>query len=90
MTAAFPARRMTRLVVRLRSGDELDSGVVEAPGEPGDPGWEAVIEHKVRRYLRPNDGPLLRHVDPPAAPLGRRRRRLIAQLAYGLESDNGG
>ena len=85
MTAAFPARRMTRVVVRLRSGDQLDSGVVEAPGEPDDPGWEAVIEHKVRRYLRANDGPLLRQVDPPAAAAGRRRRGLIAQLAYGLE-----
>ena len=90
MTAAFPARRMTRVVVRLRSGDQLDSGVVEAPGEPDDPGWEAVVEHKVRRYLRANDGPLLRQVDPPAAPLAGDADGLIAQLAYGLESDNGG
>ena len=86
MTAAFPARRVTRLVVRLRSGEELDSGVVEAPGEPGDPGWYAVIEHKARRYLDPDAAhPAVRTIDPPAATLsGRDAQQLTALLAYGL------
>jgi 2-methylcitrate dehydratase PrpD len=88
MTAAFPARRVTRLVVRLRSGEELDSGVVEAPGEPGDPGWYAVIEHKTRRYLDPDAAhPAVRTIDPPAASLsGRDAQQLTALLAYGLGS----
>jgi 2-methylcitrate dehydratase PrpD len=88
MTAAFPARRVTRLVVRLRSGEELDSGVVEAPGEPGDPGWHAVIEHKARRYLDAESAhPAVRTIDPPAASLsGRDAQQLTALLAYGLGS----
>jgi 2-methylcitrate dehydratase PrpD len=88
MTAAFPARRVTRLVVRLRSGEELDSGVVEAPGEPGDPGWHAVIEHKARRYLDAEAAhPAVRTIDPPAASLsGRDAQQLTALLAYGLGS----
>jgi 2-methylcitrate dehydratase PrpD len=88
MTAAFPARRVTRLVVRLRSGEELDSGVVEAPGEPGDPGWHAVIEHKTRRYLDAEAAhPAVRTIDPPAASLsGRDAQQLTALLAYGLGS----
>jgi 2-methylcitrate dehydratase PrpD len=91
LTAAFPARRRTRVVVRLQSGDELDSGVVEAPGEPDDPVWEAVVERKARSYLRAPDGPVLRRVDPPATALmGRGADGLIALLAYGLDIDNGG
>jgi 2-methylcitrate dehydratase PrpD len=88
MTAAFPARRETRVVVRLRSGAELDSGLVEAPGEPGDAGWYAVIERKVRRYLDPAVAhPALRMFDPPATPLaGRDAHQLTALLAYGLGS----
>jgi 2-methylcitrate dehydratase PrpD len=86
MTAAFPARRVTRVVVRLRSGEELDSGVVEAPGEPGDPGWYAVIETKARRYLDPDAArPAVRVTDPPAATLaGRDAQQLTALLTYGL------
>jgi hypothetical protein len=74
--------------VRLRSGEELDSGVVEAPGEPGDPGWHAVIEHKARRYLDAEAAhPAVRTIDPPAASLaGRDAQQLTALLAYGLGS----
>jgi 2-methylcitrate dehydratase PrpD len=91
MTAAFPARRRTRVVVRLRSGDELDSGVVEAPGEPDDPAWEAVVERKARRYLSTRDGAVLRRVEPPAASLADRDADgLIALLAYSLNSEDGG
>lgn len=91
MTAAFPARRRTRVVVRLRSGDELDSGIVEAPGEPDDPGWETVVERKARRYLSAPAGAVLRRVDPPAASLaGRDADGLVALLAYGLDTDDGG
>ena len=89
MTAAFPARRFARVVVRLRSGETLDSGQVEAPGEPGDPGWFAVIERKVRRHLAPAAAtPAMRRSDPPAAPLaGRNAQELTALLAYGLGDD---
>jgi 2-methylcitrate dehydratase PrpD len=91
LTAAFPARRRTRVVVRLRSGDELDSGVVEAPGEPDDPVWEAVVERKARSYLGAPDGTVLRRVDPPATALtGRGADGLIGLLAYGLDLDDGG
>jgi 2-methylcitrate dehydratase PrpD len=91
MTAAFPARRRTRVLVRLRSGDELDSGVVEAPGEPDDPAWEAVVERKARYYLGARDGAVLRRVDPPAASLADRDADgLIALLAYSLDIGNGG
>jgi len=91
MTAAFPARRRTRVVVRLRSGDELDSGVVEAPGEPDDPAWEAVVERKARRYLSARDGAVLRRVDPPATSLADRGADgLIALIAYSLDIEEGG
>jgi 2-methylcitrate dehydratase PrpD len=88
LTAAFPDRRLTRVVVRMRSGEQLDSGVVEAPGEPDDPGWEAVVEAKARRYLRPSPGPLPRRIDPPPASLeGRGADGLIELLAYGLAEE---
>ena len=90
MTTAFPARRMTRVVVKLRSGEQLDSGVVEAPGEPDDPGWEAVVQHKARRYLAPADEVLAVAADPPASALASGdAERLVGQLAYGIHRDGG-
>jgi len=78
------------VVVRLRSGEQLDSGVMEAPGEPDDPGWEAVVQHKVRRYLAPADEVLAVAADPPAAALASGDAgRLVGQVAYGIHRDGG-
>ena len=44
-------RRLSRLVVRTSDGDGFDSGVVEAPGEPGSDGWEDVVSVKAARHL---------------------------------------
>lgn len=63
--SAYPARRLTEVVVELEDGSELSSGVTEAPGEPEDPGWLDVIEEKAARYA-PSPGPfrwLLTHED---------------------------
>lgn len=45
-TAAFPARRLTAVEIELRDGRRLEAGPVEAPGEPDDPGWEAIVADK--------------------------------------------
>lgn len=47
---AYPGRRVTELIVSLNDGTELRSGPMEAPGEPGDPHWDDVVESKVQRY----------------------------------------
>jgi 2-methylcitrate dehydratase PrpD len=55
MTAAFPARRVASVEVDLRGGRSLRSGPMEAPGEPEDPGWEAVVESKANRFLESSE-----------------------------------
>lgn len=51
MEAAFPDRRLSAVELLLRDGRLLESGILEAPGEPDDPGWEAVVAAKVAREL---------------------------------------
>jgi 2-methylcitrate dehydratase PrpD len=51
LTAAFPARRQSEVVVEWAEGTSLRSGRVEAGGEPDDPGWTALIEAKAERFL---------------------------------------
>ncbi|TIC81921.1 MmgE/PrpD family protein [Nocardioides sp. GY 10127] len=46
LTAQFPARRRTRVEVRLRDGRTLAAGPVTSPGDPGDPGWAGVAQRK--------------------------------------------
>ena len=83
-TAAFPARRLTEVSVRLADGRELSSGTVEAAGEPGDDRWEQVVRDKVTRVLGPCPDKL--NVDPPGDILGRTGLdRLIAILGYSLK-----
>ena len=86
MTVRFPATRVSRVEVTLRDGSVLDSGVIEAPGEPGQAGWHDVIEGKARRYLRwDRQSPAVTVVDPPPLPLaGRGHEQLVSLLAYGL------
>lgn len=86
MTRQFPARRVSRVTVALRDGSVLDSGVVEAPGEPGEPGWHQVIEGKARRYLGwSRSSPAVTMIDPPPLPLADRGHdQLVSLLAYGL------
>lgn len=82
--AAFPAQRLTRVVVES-GGARRDSGLVETRGEPRDPSWRVVIEEKVRRFLDPGlpDG-LIPSADPPDAHLaGRSLAELLALLTYG-------
>jgi 2-methylcitrate dehydratase PrpD len=54
LTAAFPARRLSEVVVEWADGSSLRSGRVEAGGEPDSAGWAAVIEAKAARFL-PSD-----------------------------------
>jgi 2-methylcitrate dehydratase PrpD len=53
MTAAFPERRLTAVEVRLRGGEPLAAGPLEALGEPGDPAWETVVRNKVTALVDP-------------------------------------
>ena len=48
--AAFPGRRLSELTVGLRDGTSASSGLVEAPGEPDDPGWADVVAAKAARH----------------------------------------
>ena len=83
--AEFPARRLTRVIVRTTDGSVFDSGVVEAPGEPGSDSWEGVVTAKADHHL--GAGPA--SISAPRPPLGnlagRSLDRLIAVLTYGLD-----
>ena len=48
--AAFPARRLSGLTLELRDGTSVSSDLVEAPGEPDDPGWADVVAAKAARH----------------------------------------
>lgn len=85
LDAEFPERRLSRLVVRTSDGDELDSGVVEAPGEPGSDGWEDVVSVKAARHLGIPNATISRPQPPPGALSGRTRDQLIDVLTYGLD-----
>ena len=91
LTARFPARRMTELVVRLDDGTELRTGAIEAGGEPGADDWEDVVGGKVRAFLDPDAVlPVPEHVDAPAGVVaGRSRDALVELLAFGLPHRNG-
>jgi 2-methylcitrate dehydratase PrpD len=82
--AAFPAQRLTRVVVEAGRA-RRDSGLVETRGEPGDPSWPVVIEEKIRRFLDPGlPTGLVPSADPPNARLaGRSADELLALLTYG-------
>ena len=86
LDAAFPARRLTRLVVRTATVDVLDSGVVEAPGEAGSDGWEDVVAGKAAPQLGARPGSIS---SPPShrcgTLAGRTREQLIAVLTYGVD-----
>jgi 2-methylcitrate dehydratase PrpD len=74
-SAAFPARRLTRVEIELPDGHVLRSGDVEADGEPASGGWEDIVRGKAERLL-----------GPPASlctggGAGRSRDELIALLA---------
>jgi 2-methylcitrate dehydratase PrpD len=82
MTEAFPDRRYAEVTVELADGAVLRSGIVEARGEPGDPGWETVVAEKVRRHLIATFE-TLELVDPPSAACrGRSLDELMTLLAY--------
>jgi len=53
MEAAFPARRLSAVDLRLGDGRRLESEVMEPPGEADDPAWEDVVAGKVARLLGP-------------------------------------
>jgi len=44
---AFPARRLAVVTVTTRDGSTFTSPATEAPGEPEDPEWAAIIEAKL-------------------------------------------
>jgi 2-methylcitrate dehydratase PrpD len=54
LTAAFPARRLTAVTVRLRDGSSLGAGPLEACGEPGAEDWEDVVAEKVAALIDPS------------------------------------
>ncbi|MCA1698770.1 MAG: hypothetical protein LC790_07695, partial [Actinobacteria bacterium] len=47
---AFPAKRLSEVVVELDDGRRLRSGALQAPGEPDDPGWFELVATKVARH----------------------------------------
>jgi 2-methylcitrate dehydratase PrpD len=53
LTAAFPARRLTAVEVRLRDGTVHTTDPTEARGEPDDPGWEALVLDKLEALVDP-------------------------------------
>jgi len=55
LTAAFPARRFAAIEVVRRDGSVAATEPVEALGEPGDPGWDAVVREKVAALVGPGD-----------------------------------
>jgi 2-methylcitrate dehydratase PrpD len=69
--SAFPDRRLSEVVVFFDSGAEVRSGPMEAPGEPGDPRWRAIIDAKVKRYAPWLDDEGAASQDVPAAALWR-------------------
>ena len=79
------ADHLTRLVVRATDGSAFDSGVVEAPGEPGSDGWEGVVAAKAEHHL--GTGPV--SISAPRPPVGnlagRTLEQLIAVLTYGVD-----
>ena len=85
LDAEFPARRLSRLVVRTTDGSVFNSGVVEAPGEPGSDGWEDVVAAKAEHHL--GTGPV--SISAPRPPVGnlagRTLEQLIAVLTYGVD-----
>ncbi len=86
LTARFPARRLTELVVELDDGTVLRSGAVEAGGEPGADDWEDVVGDKVRAFLDADAAlPVPVQVTAPAGVVaGRSREALVDLLAFGL------
>jgi 2-methylcitrate dehydratase PrpD len=51
LTAEFPRRRLSSVVVRTDDGTELSSGITEPWGEGDDPRWEHRTLDKARRLL---------------------------------------
>jgi 2-methylcitrate dehydratase PrpD len=51
LTAEFPSRRLSSVVVRTDDGAELSSGITEPWGEGDDPHWEHRTLDKARRLL---------------------------------------
>jgi 2-methylcitrate dehydratase PrpD len=54
LTAAFPARRFSEVIVEHSDGSIVRSGRVEAGGEPDSADWQSVIDAKAARYLEPD------------------------------------
>jgi len=50
LTAAFPAERCSEVIVKLRGGCVIRSGLHEAPGEPRASDWHSVIADKLHKY----------------------------------------
>jgi len=53
LTAEFPRRRLSSVVVRTDDGTELSSGIAEPWGESDDPHWEHRTLDKARHLLGP-------------------------------------
>ena len=51
LTAAFPERRLTAVEIELVSGERLEAGPLEAPGEPDDPALTEVVAAKVSEHV---------------------------------------
>jgi 2-methylcitrate dehydratase PrpD len=81
-TAAFPARRLTAVELVLADGRVLEAGPLEAPGEPDDPEWEAIVARKHAQLI---DGE--RDLEPTAPGAG--LRELGAPELLGLLCDAG-
>jgi 2-methylcitrate dehydratase PrpD len=78
LTAAFPARRLTAVEVRLRDGSVHGTDLTEARGEPDDPGWDALVLDKLHAQVDP-----ARDMAPPPDRLGRADARELVGVLCG-------
>jgi 2-methylcitrate dehydratase PrpD len=80
LTAAFPARRLTAVDVELTDGRRLSAGPLQAPGEPEDPGLEAIVAAKVASAAVDRAGRPLAAGDRRRGLAGRGADELLAMM----------
>lgn len=81
LSEEFPDLRRAEVTVILRDGRCLQSGLMEADGEPDGPRWRSVVAAKVSRYL--GRELLAGDIDPPTgAVAGADLAALVGDLCY--------
>ncbi len=67
LESEFPARRRSAVTIETTDGARLESGLMEAPGEPGDPRWREIVDAKAEAYA--DDGLMAPRGPLPASSL---------------------